>query len=315
VSRFDRARELVAAEQYKKAVSALWEAENSAVADPDNARELLELASAVRDRTEGRLRGECETLIDDAQRYIRTQTGSPNGAAAGLSEPPQTTAGTPPNVGGGVITICGGLLAVLSAFLPWMSAHVLLATLDRNAFQLGANLGFSADGLVLVLLGLVAVLIGITRAVRASMPPFVQRSPIIVGIGLAVVPAARVGSISHLAQSVSANSSLASASVGFGLWLAFFAAAITFIGGLVLRSKAPAGATVAAVTATSSSPSPAEAIPSAPTSNGSASESSAPVTPAADVEERLRKLNELRDKELVTVQEYETKRAALLSEL
>jgi hypothetical protein len=40
-----------------------------------------------------------------------------------------------------------------------------------------------------------------------------------------------------------------------------------------------------------------------------------PSTPSPDVEERLRKLNELHQKGMVTAEEYETKRSALLSEL
>lgn len=228
----------------------------------------------------------------------------------------QAAVGTSPSVGGGAITICGGVLAVLSAFLPWMSVHVLLDTLDRNAFQLGgANLGFSADGLVLVLLGLVAVLIGITRAVRGSMPPFVQRSPIVVGIALAIVPAARVGSIHTLTHNLSASPFLASASVGFGLWLAFLAAAITFVSGLTSRSKAATGATVATATATSPAASLVEATADASTPTASVAEVPSTVPPALDVEERLRRLNELREKDLVTIQEYETKRAALLREI
>ncbi len=318
----DKAKEQIAAGQYKKAVSSLWEAETSARVDPGEAGELLEAASAIRDRTDGRIRAECETLIGDAKRFIEAARSEPVSAgSAGVAAPPglaQATVEARSDVAGAVITICGGLLAILSAFLPWIAVHAFVLTINRNAFQLGADMGFSADGLVLLLLGLVAVLIGITRAARASMPAFVQRSPIILGIALAILPANRVGSINDVAQRVSATSSLASASIGFGLWLAFFAAAITLIGGLVLRSKATAVSEVAAtgVTATPPDSSAAEtAAPDTATRGVPAPEGPRSGAPALDVEERLRRLNDLRDKNLVTPQEYETKRAALLSEL
>lgn len=208
----------------------------------------------------------CGAKLDEAARFCPA-CGEPQAAGGGVEtatylptgETAQAPRGSLPTVrsdiAGAVITILGGGLLLLSAFLPWMSARVIFATLSRNAFQLGNQLGFSADGLVLVLLGLVALLIGITRSVRASLPAFIQRSPIIVGIAAGLVPLLRVGSINSLAHQVSASSGLASASVGFGLWLAIFAALITIVGGLVLRSQrlAPIASPAVSLAATSRS--------------------------------------------------------------
>lgn len=66
----DRAREQVGAGQYKRAVSTLWEAERWARADIAEARALLELASLVRDKVDGRTKSDCDELIEDAQKYI-----------------------------------------------------------------------------------------------------------------------------------------------------------------------------------------------------------------------------------------------------
>jgi len=193
---------------------------------------------------------ECGAAIDPAAKFCAgcgkpQQAGDATTSAASVATSGVAPAAASPlpearsDIAGAVITIFGGVLLVLSAFLPWMSAHAVFASVNRNAYQLGDNMGFSADGLVLTLLGLVAVLIGITRSLRATLPPFVQRSPIIIGIVAVIVPLARVGSINDLVQQINSSTDLASASVGFGLWLAVFAGVITVVGGLALRSKAP----------------------------------------------------------------------------
>jgi hypothetical protein len=64
------AREQAAAGQYKKAVNSLWDVERWARTDPAEARGLLEVASALREKTTGRLREQCVDLIDYAQKYI-----------------------------------------------------------------------------------------------------------------------------------------------------------------------------------------------------------------------------------------------------
>jgi hypothetical protein len=69
-----KAREQFAAGQYKKAVSTLWDAERWARSDLAEARELLEVASAIRDVTSGRLKADCVLLVEDAEKYIQRET-------------------------------------------------------------------------------------------------------------------------------------------------------------------------------------------------------------------------------------------------
>jgi hypothetical protein len=66
----DKAGEQVAAGQYKKALKSLWDAERGARADVAEARGLLELASAIRDKTTGRMNAESIKLIEYAEKYI-----------------------------------------------------------------------------------------------------------------------------------------------------------------------------------------------------------------------------------------------------
>lgn len=63
----DKARELVQAGRLKQAVDALSEVAYERDAPPDEVRGLLELATAVRDRTDGTLRARCEDEMQRAQ--------------------------------------------------------------------------------------------------------------------------------------------------------------------------------------------------------------------------------------------------------
>lgn len=63
----DKARELVQAGRLKQAVNALSEIAYGRDASPDEVRGLLELATALRDRTDGSLRAQCEDEMQRAQ--------------------------------------------------------------------------------------------------------------------------------------------------------------------------------------------------------------------------------------------------------
>ena len=79
------AREQLAAGQFKKAANALWDVERWARSDLAEARGLLEVASALRDKTNGRIKGECEQLIGDAQKYIEREMKSTPRVSLGMT--------------------------------------------------------------------------------------------------------------------------------------------------------------------------------------------------------------------------------------
>jgi hypothetical protein len=66
----DKARDLIAGGKDKKALAALWRAEAFARTNEDEAQGLLELASAIRDRSVGRIRGDAELLVGYASGYL-----------------------------------------------------------------------------------------------------------------------------------------------------------------------------------------------------------------------------------------------------
>jgi hypothetical protein len=162
-----------------------------------------------------------------------------SGSAAAPAPPATTRPSSTSTVPVGAwMAITGGALMAVSAFLPWVSAQAAFASISRNAFQLGNGNGFSADGLILVVLGLITVLVGITRLTKSAMPRYLQRSTIVTGIGPLLVAINRGPSIHSLVQHVNSSASgIVSASIGFGLWVAGLAGIIALVGGLILRSK------------------------------------------------------------------------------
>ncbi|HUC36937.1 MAG TPA: SHOCT domain-containing protein [Acidimicrobiales bacterium] len=140
---------------------------------------------------------------------------------------------------GAWLSIIGGGLAALGSFLPWSSATIAGVSDTRNAFQLGPSEGFSADGVFLLLLGAIAVIIGIVRLTNSEMPRYLQRSPIVLGLGVAGVAINRIGGINDYVHKIDNScSSICTAAIGFGVYTTFVAAALLLLGGFVLRSQA-----------------------------------------------------------------------------
>lgn len=161
-------------------------------------------------------------------------------APAPRSPVPPAAASTLP--AGAWMAIAAGLVMGISALLPWVTAHALFTTVNRNAFQLGDHYGFSADGAILIGLGLITITIGITRLVGAAMPRYLQRSTIVTGIGALVVALNRAPSINDLANKVNdASNGLVSASIGYGLWVTVVGGVVAVVAGFIMRSRASTG--------------------------------------------------------------------------
>jgi hypothetical protein len=150
-----------------------------------------------------------------------------------LSKPaPEST--SPEAKAGAFVTLLGGIVLAVSGFLPWFSGHVVGIAISRNGMQLGNDEGFSIDGLLMLLFGLEVIVIGVCRAASVPLPRWLQQSPAIVGIVAAIVAVLEIPGIENLVNSVR-QSSLASASIGFGLFVAIFGGVVAFVGGLMLR--------------------------------------------------------------------------------
>jgi hypothetical protein len=118
--------------------------------------------------------------------------------------------------------------------MPWVTATALGISISRDGFQLGDRDALSFDGPVLLLLGIVTIVIGVSRLTKTAVPRFLQRSSIVTGVAAALVLVNRYPGIHDLVNQVNSSDDLAS--IGYGFWVCAAGALAAFIGGLVLRS-------------------------------------------------------------------------------
>lgn len=131
-------------------------------------------------------------------------------------------------LGGGVMIAAGTLFA-------WLTATTALISVSRDAFQLGANESLTADGPIVLVLGLMTMAIGIASITDSAMPRFSQKYALILGLAAAVYLGIEYRSVHNWVNQVS--SSYATASIGTGYWICCIGALITMIAGAsILRS-------------------------------------------------------------------------------
>jgi hypothetical protein len=109
-----------------------------------------------------------------------------------------------------------------------------LGTINRNGFQLGPNDTLTIDGPICLILGVVTVVIGITRLVGSEMPALLQRSSIVTGIAAGILIALNWSGVHSIVVRV--QNAGAAAAIGYGYWICAIGAAVAIVAGLVLRS-------------------------------------------------------------------------------
>jgi len=145
----------------------------------------------------------------------------------GAPKPPNTTPA------GGWLAITGGAMILIGTLLPW--ATVGLGAVSRNGFQLGVNDAVTVDGPVLALLGIITIIIGITRLTGTVMPSWLQRSTIISGLVAGIDVALHWPGIHQYVVNV--QDSGVAAAIGYGYWLCALGAVVSVIAGFVLRAS------------------------------------------------------------------------------
>jgi hypothetical protein len=144
---------------------------------------------------------------------------------------PSDVADTTP--AGAWLAIAGGAMIAIGSLLPW----VQIGGFARNGFQLGANESVTIDGPICLILGIVTIVIGITRLTNSAMPRFIQRSTIVTGVVVGFVLAGDYSAIHHSVDQT--NGSWDIASIGYGYWVCGVGALVAVAGGIVLRSGQP----------------------------------------------------------------------------
>jgi hypothetical protein len=128
------------------------------------------------------------------------------------------------------LLVLGGALMVLGSFLPWDQASAFLIQISRNGMQLGANRGFSVDGLATLLFGIGAVGAGWARLSAGATPRIARWSPPWLGLAGIVISGWDLHEISNFNNTI--KSTIVTASIGYGLWLVLVGSVAVLLGGL-----------------------------------------------------------------------------------
>jgi hypothetical protein len=131
------------------------------------------------------------------------------------------------------VMIVGGGFMAIGSFLPWWHETSGFSVLDRNGMQLGNAMAFSWDGLVVLLLGVVIALVGITNLTRTPFPRWISRSPIILGAVGLILAISNYSSISQTDTGLQSKNPSGTYSIGFGLWMVIIGSGLVLVFGVL----------------------------------------------------------------------------------
>ena len=156
-------------------------------------------------------------------------------AAQSSPSPPSTELVRTQSVAGPTVTTLGGLLIVLGSFLPWLTVDPNwgLPTITYNGMERG-------DGIITLILGVVAIVIAARQLIGIRLPAVLQRSSIATGViaGIVVI----YDYLDFMDVDLSPRRGYAviheySVSVGSGTWILIFGAILVIVGGVLLRGS------------------------------------------------------------------------------
>jgi hypothetical protein len=161
----------------------------------------------------------------------------PQWAQPPTTPPPSGLMGYPV-VPGAIMTGLGGLLIVFGSFLPWLTATApFVGTISVNGMQGG-------DGVITLVLGVITILIGVTRLTATKMPARLWRSSIVTGV---ITGALAIYDYNQVQERITGAKTAAKATgdlpfdipvvanVGTGIWALFVGAALAILGGMLVR--------------------------------------------------------------------------------
>jgi hypothetical protein len=127
---------------------------------------------------------------------------------------------------GASIILIGGALTVLGSFLPWITATVAFAgTITRSGLDGGG------DGLITIIVGIVASLLGVALVARTGNSLLLQAGAVICAAIVGLVAGIDINSVNDRLQQLSHTNS--TGSVGVGLIVTALAAALMVVGAVV----------------------------------------------------------------------------------
>jgi hypothetical protein len=252
---------------------------------------------------------ECLTQVDPDDSYCwacGTRLVAIRPGEQPSSGDPETRVDTLP--AGAWLALAGGLLMAVGSFLPWLQATVFVTTITRNGMQMGDNMGFSADGVITLVLGVITCVIGLSRLLHFSMPRFLYSSTVITGLIAGAITIYDATQVHKFVASIGNNS--VTASMGYGLWVLLIGCALAILGGFVVRfAPKPTTQPVAVAKLDDEAISSMSATAVAPAMDAPAAAS---VPPTMSVADELSKLAALLDRGLLTADEFAAEKARLL---
>lgn len=125
----------------------------------------------------------------------------------------------------GLVIVVAGILAVVGAFLPWITASGAFGiTISRNGFDGGG------DGIIAAALGILIVLPGVALLTRNGSPKTARSVACLGGVILGALAATDINSVNDRIKSLATGSSSVDATLGTGLILVGFAAGAAIVG-------------------------------------------------------------------------------------
>jgi hypothetical protein len=152
--------------------------------------------------------------------------------------------------GGAIMSTVAGALLIAGSFLPWASVHILAHTIRRS------GMGWRA-GVFTLILGILALVVGIAGLAKLRLPTFAGIGTIAVGVVSAVIGifefariSTRLDTLRHLVERFGAQrlaDRFATGHVGIGLWGVIAGSVLAIVGGFILLNAADDTAPPAAV--------------------------------------------------------------------
>jgi hypothetical protein len=131
-----------------------------------------------------------------------------------------------------------GAADCFGSFLPWLTATApFVGTISVNGMQGG-------DGVITLVLGVITILIGVTRLTATKMPARLWRSSIVTGV---ITGALAIYDYNQVQERITGAKTAAKATgdlpfdipvvanVGTGIWALFVGAALAILGGMLVR--------------------------------------------------------------------------------
>jgi len=137
------------------------------------------------------------------------------------------------------LAVLGGGVMAAGTVLPWITATAGFVSITRTGLEIA-----TLDAVLVLVAGCACVLAGIGAITGAAATGLISRSPILlglVGVGIGIYDATQVA---DRVRAVEGSSSLATASMGSGLYLVFVGGGLAILAGLQRQNESTASPAV-----------------------------------------------------------------------